>query len=35
MEAVKQMTLRQLDLYVSRANERLERTKGQSMFRGF
>jgi len=35
MEAVKQMTFRQLDLYVGRANDRLQRTKGQSLFRGF
>ena len=31
--ALDRMTLRQLDLYVRRANERLDRTKG--LFRGF
>ena len=30
--AVDRMTLRQLDLYVRKANERLERTKGGRLF---
>jgi hypothetical protein len=30
--AVDRMTLRQLDLYVRKANERLERTKGSRLF---
>ena len=31
-DAVDRMTLRQLDLYVRKANERLERTKGGRLF---